>query len=70
VFKEHVAKIHIGKQNIDDLTKTVKKPKALKNKRKREDFEVGVDEDNESKSENKTAHSKKKRKLSEEPVDI
>jgi len=72
-LKEHVAKIHLGKQIIDDITKTVIRPKALKNKRKREDVEDDNDkkdnnENNETGSEN-TGHVKKKRKLSE-PVDI
>jgi len=75
-LKEKVAKIHIGKQNVDDITKTVKKPKALRNKRKREDTENNEENENGDNKvgdneggETKTAHVKKKRKLSE-PVDI
>jgi len=75
-LKEKVAKIHIGKQNVDDITKTVKKPKALRNKRKREDTENNEENENGDNEggdneggETKTAHVKKKRKLSE-PVDI
>jgi len=74
-LKDRVAKIHLGKQNIDDITKTVKKPKALRNKRKREDIEDnnvnkgGDNEEVDNEGGENTAHVKKKRKLSE-PVDI
>jgi len=53
-LKEYVSTIHLGKQNIDDVTKTVKKPKALKNKRKRAPEEDG---DNDAESDN---HQNKK----------
>jgi ribosome production factor 2 len=65
VMRETTSRIHLGKQNIDDVTKTVIPPKALKNKRKRmeanEEIDVDVQSDNQ--------HDKKKRKI-EDNVDI
>jgi len=61
-MKEYVTNIHVGKQVIEDVNKTVFRTKALKNKRKRVDSEPELIED----SDTVVQHEKKKRKFSED----